>query len=90
MSDILQNTCCVISNPAEKREDVKNASLSAFFGAVAHKFLLWRRARETQMSLLRASDRTLKDIGVSRRDIMRGLPRADDEILQIEYRRLLK
>ena len=90
MSDILQNTCCVISNPSEKCEDVKNTSVSAFFGMLVHKFLLWRRARETQTLLLRASDRTLKDIGVSRRDIMRGLPRADDEILKIEYRRLLK
>ncbi|MEH6527807.1 MAG: DUF1127 domain-containing protein [Sneathiella sp.] len=90
MSDTLQNTCCVISNPPGKREDAKNTSFLALFGTVAHRFRLWRRARATQILLWQASDRTLKDIGVNRRDIMRSLPRADDEILEIERRRFLK
>lgn len=89
MSDILQNNCCVISNPAEKHENEKNTSILAFFGAVAHKFLLWRRQREAQALLLRASDRTLKDIGVTRREIRRGAP-LEDARFDLERRQIFR
>lgn len=90
MSDALHNTGSVISKPSVPRAAVEQTSLLAYFETVVQGYLTWRRARAAHTVLSRANDRTLRDIGVTRREITRGLPRADDEILALERRRLRK
>jgi uncharacterized protein YjiS (DUF1127 family) len=90
MSDIIGNSHCGQRASPAYEEKADKGQFTVFSAGLVEKYLRWRRARATRTLLLRASDRALKDIGVSRREIMRGLPRADDEILDIERRRLLK
>ncbi|USG60515.1 DUF1127 domain-containing protein [Sneathiella marina] len=90
MSDILGKTHCGQCASPAYGEKADNSQFSVFPAGLIDKFHRWRRARAAQWHLLRASDRTLKDIGVTRREIRRGLPRADDEILAIERRRFFK
>jgi uncharacterized protein YjiS (DUF1127 family) len=90
MSESVCDTYNVASRPSAFTRRSGQTRFLAFLPGLVENFLRWRRARATQDLLSRASDRTLRDIGVRRRDIVRGLPRADDEILEIDRRRLLK
>ena len=90
MSDIVNNPNHLPSTALGYGRKGDRNQFSAFPVGLVEKYLRWRRARLSQAALVRADDRTLKDIGVRRRDIQRGLPRADDSILEIERRRLFK
>jgi len=89
MSDILHSNSFVVSKPSATHKGVRKSAFMDYLGTQVENYSKWRRQRAAQALLLRASDRTLRDIGVTRREIRREAP-LEDARFDLERRQIFR